>query len=163
VGCCIIVPLADGASSVQAVDDSVAPAILLCGIVPLGNDVVGASTEWLEFVNGCLWALTSSQFRREWEKGNGSTTYQTLDTELGAIPQSHTDSGPWNCMTGNSEGLSIKAATHEERRGLYPFPSRHAFSKGGLYGWQETEKIDSQEDAGESGVICRELHDAERR
>jgi hypothetical protein len=54
VGCCVIVPLADGASSVQAVDDSVAPAILLCGIVPLGSDVVGASTEWLEFVNGCL-------------------------------------------------------------------------------------------------------------
>jgi hypothetical protein len=105
----------------------------------------------------------SSQFRREQVKGNGSTTYKILDMELEVIPQSHTDSGPWNYMTGNAEGLSTKAATHEERRGSYPFPSRRAFSEGGLNGWQETENADSQEDPRESGVICRELHDAERQ
>ena len=50
----VIGPLADGTSSVQAVDDSVALALLMCGIVPLGGDVVGTVTERPELVGGCL-------------------------------------------------------------------------------------------------------------
>ena len=91
----------------------------------------------------------------------GLTTYNILDTGLEVIPQSRTDSGLWNCTTGNAERLSIKAATDEKRRRSYPFPSRRAFSKGGLNGWQETENTDSQEDAREGGAIGHELHDAE--
>ena len=48
-----IAHLADRTSSVQAVDDGVAPALLPHRIVPLGSDVVRAFTEWLELVNGC--------------------------------------------------------------------------------------------------------------
>jgi hypothetical protein len=39
---CVIAPLADGTSCVQAVDDSVAPAIFLRRIVLLGDGVVKA-------------------------------------------------------------------------------------------------------------------------
>jgi hypothetical protein len=90
-------------------------------------------------------------------------TYKTLDTGFEVTPQqSHTDSGPWNCTTGNGERLGIKAVIHEERRGLYPFPSHHAFGGSNLNGRQKTESTDPQEDVGESGVIYRELHVAER-
>ena len=48
------VPLADRASGVQAVDDRVAPALLLRIVALLGSNVVGAISKWSEFVNGCL-------------------------------------------------------------------------------------------------------------
>ena len=48
------VPLADSASGIQAVDDRVAPALLLRIVVLLGSNVVGAISKWSEFVNGCL-------------------------------------------------------------------------------------------------------------
>lgn len=48
------VPLADGASGVQAVDDCVAPTLLFIGVIPLGSDIVATVTERSEFVNGCL-------------------------------------------------------------------------------------------------------------
>jgi hypothetical protein len=95
-------------------------------------------------------------------KGAGLTTYKTLGTGLEVIPQPRMGSGPWNCMTGNAEGLSTKATAHEDRRGSYPFPCRHTFSKGSLDGWQKTESANSQEDAREGGAICCELHGAER-
>ena len=49
---CGIVKLAEGASTVQAIDDRIATTILCSGIVFLGGNVVGAVAEWSKFVDG---------------------------------------------------------------------------------------------------------------
>lgn len=48
------IPLAEGASGVQAVDDRVAPALLCRGVIRLRSNVVGTVSERPEFVYGCL-------------------------------------------------------------------------------------------------------------
>jgi len=46
--------LADGASGIQAVDDRVAPALLLFLVIFLGSDIVATIAERPEFIDGCL-------------------------------------------------------------------------------------------------------------
>lgn len=52
-GCFGNVALADRASGVQAVDDRVAPALLLRGIIRLRTDIVAAWAKRPKFENGC--------------------------------------------------------------------------------------------------------------
>lgn len=67
------VGLAQSASVVQAVDDRVTTAVLCCGVIWLWSNVVGTIGERTEYVDGCLWALVSSQLR--WWRGKNDAQY----------------------------------------------------------------------------------------
>jgi hypothetical protein len=63
MGVSVLGRLAEGASGVQGVDDSVAPALLLQCIVHLGSDIVGAWTERSEVRKQLFAAAMSSRSR----------------------------------------------------------------------------------------------------
>ena len=97
-----IVKLTESASTVQAIDDRIAAAILCSGIVFLGASVVGVVTERFKYVGG--WPTLACGYFLGGRKSR-LVTHNTRDTELEVIPQFRKDSDPRNCMTANTNEL----------------------------------------------------------